>query len=385
MPPYIVRVFMPADRHILHVFSSAGLYGAEHAVLGLMPALEKLGIHGTLACIDNPYLDRQPLYERAGELGIAAERIPCTGRLDTATTQTLRMLLERHPGAILHVHGYKGAFYALRARRGHPDTPVVSTLHGWVTNTRALWLYRLLELWMLRRVQRVCIVADTMYQPLRDAGIPGEHIRLVENGIDTTRFRADLPGITREELDIPADAFVFGGVMRLSAEKNPLGLLDAFAHVARDAPHACLVVAGDGPERREFEQRAGAAGLADRIRLLGVRKDPEHLYPLFDCFVLPSLTEGLPLALLEAMACERPVIASRVGQVAAVLEDLPAALVPAGDALSLADAMRLSMNLRPPLAAMRQRVQARYSIVRMARDYAGVYRDLGTSDVDQAA
>jgi glycosyltransferase involved in cell wall biosynthesis len=376
---------MSAEPHVLHVFSSAGLYGAEHAVLGLMPALEKLGIRGTLACIDNPYLDHQPLYERARELGISAERIPCTGRLDSATTQTIRTLLERHPGAILHVHGYKSAFYALRARRGHPETPVVSTLHGWITNTRALWLYRLLELWLLRRIQRVCIVADTMYQPLRDAGVPAERIRLVENGIDTMRFRADVSGMTRGELDIPEDAFVFGSVMRLSAEKNPLGLLDAFARVAQDTPRARLVLAGDGPERGEFEQRASAAGLADRIRLLGARKDPEHVYPLLDCFVLPSLTEGLPLALLEAMACERPVVASRVGQVAAVLEDLPATLVPAGDTSSLADAMRRSMNRHPPQAAMRQRVQARYSIARMARDYADVYRELGASDVDRAA
>ena len=376
---------MSAELHVLHVFSSAGLYGAEHAVLGLMPALERLGIRGTLACIDNPYLDRQSLYERARELGIPAERIPCAGRLDSATTQAIRALLIRHPGAILHVHGYKGAFYALRARRGHPETPVVSTLHGWVTNTRALWLYRLLELWMLRRVQRVCIVADTMYQPLRDAGIPAERIRLVENGIDTARFRADISGMTRTELGIPEGAFVFGSVMRLSAEKNPLGLLDAFARVARDDPRACLVVAGDGPERGEFEQRAGAAGLAGRIRLLGARKDPERVYPLFDCFVLPSLTEGLPLALLEAMACERPVVASRVGQVAAVLEDLPAELVPAGDNSSLAGAMLSSTNLRPPLTAMRWRVQACYSVARMARDYVGVYRELGASNVDQAA
>jgi glycosyltransferase involved in cell wall biosynthesis len=376
---------MSAESHVLHVFSSAGLYGAEHAVLGLIPALAELGVHSTLACIDNPHFDEQPLYQRAYELGIPAQRIHCGGRLDGMTTRELRTMLLRHPGAIMHVHGYKSAFYALRARRVCPSSPIVSTLHGWITNTRALWLYRMLELWMLRRIERVCIVADAMHQPLRDAGIPQAHVRLVENGIDTVRFRADVPGITREELDLPANAFVFGGVMRLSAEKNPLGLLHAFIRMAHEMPNAFLVMAGDGPERGEFERRTSAAGLVDRVRLLGVCKDPERLYPLFDCFVLPSLTEGLPLALLEAMACERPIIASSVGQVAAVLEGLPATLVPPGDTLSLSNAMRRSMNLRPPLAAMRQRVQARYSIARMARDYADVYRELGAGYVDQAA
>lgn len=376
---------MPTEPHILHVFSSAGLYGAEHAVLGLIPALEHLGIRSTLACIDNPHLDQQPLYLRARELGIVSERIPCKGRLDTSTTLAIRALLERNPGTILHVHGYKSAFYALRARRDRPGSPVVATLHGWTTNSGALWLYRLLELWMLRRIQRVCIVASSMQQPLLSAGIPAERIRLVENGIDTSRFRAADGGVAREELNMPEDAFVFGSVMRLSAEKNPVGLLNAFARVAQDSSRAWLVLAGDGPQREEIERLAQELKLTGRMRLLGARRDVENIYPIFDCFVLPSLTEGLPLALLEAMACECPIIASRVGQIPTVLEDLPASMVTAGDTPGLVEAMRRSMHSRSRLATLRQRVEARYSVARMARDYAAVYRELRANNVTQAA
>lgn len=371
---------MPAEPHILHVFSSAGVYGAEHAVLGLIPALAGLGIDSTLACIDNPRLSEQPLYERARALGITAVRIPCAGRLDSATTRALRAQITQHPRTVLHVHGYKSAFYALRARHAHPDIPIVSTLHGWITNTRALWFYQMLELRMLRRVQSICIVAESMRRPLCDAGIPAAHIRLIENGIDTTRFRTDVPTLSREELGIPPDAFVFGGVMRLSAEKNPLGLLAAFTRIATTTSQAWLVVAGDGPQHAEFEQRLRESGLGDRVRLLGMRNDPERLYPLFDCFVLPSLSEGLPLALLEAMASERLVVATDVGQVATVLDGLEASLVPAGDIAALASAMRGTLDHRSPLPALRQRVQARYSVARMAHDYADVYRGLGASD-----
>lgn len=375
---------MPADLHVLHVFSSAALYGAEHAVLGLIPALAACGVQSTLACIDNPYLDVQPLYQRALELGIPARRIRCGGRLDGATTRELRALLLQHPGTIMHVHGYKSAFYALRARRGHPGTPIVSTLHGWVTNTRALWLYRILELWMLRRVERVCIVAESMRQSLCEAGIPAERIVLIENGIDATQFRPDGPTLSRDELGIPPDAFVFGAVLRLSSEKNPLGLLEAFTRVAQQTPRAWLVVAGDGAERDAFEQRARISEFGTRIRLLGKRGDTERIYPLFDCFVLPSLTEGLPLALLEAMAFELPIVATRVGQVATVLEDLPAALVAPGDTAGLADAMLDALS-RHPLPSMRQRVLARYSVARMARDYTAVYSEAREPDVDHAA
>ena len=369
---------MHADPHILHVFSSAGVYGAEHAVLGLIPALAALGIDSTMACIDNPHLREQPLYEHARSIGISAVRIPCSGRLDHATTRALRGQLRQRPHTLLHVHGYKGAFYALRARRAFPDVPIVSTLHGWVINTRTLWLYRLLELWMLRHMQRVCIVAECMRQPLHDAGIPAERITLIENGIDTTRFRPDGPVVSRDEFGIPHDAFVFGGVMRFSAEKNPLGLLDAFARVCGDAPRAWLVLAGDGPQRGEFEKRLQESGLAARVCLLGACRDPERVYPLFDCFVVPSLSEGLPLALLEAMACGRQVIASNVGQIATVLENLNAQLVPAGNTDALVEAMRGALSLRAPAAQMRQRVEERYSVTHMAHGYADVYRALET-------
>ncbi|WIG56991.1 MAG: hypothetical protein OJF61_002779 [Rhodanobacteraceae bacterium] len=369
---------MPTDLHILHVFSSAGVYGAEHAVLGLVPALAALGIDSTVACIDNPHLREQPLYEYARSIGIPAVRLPCSGRLDHATTRALRAQLQQRAHTLLHVHGYKGAFYALRARRAFPGVPIVSTLHGWVTNTRALWLYRLLELWMLRRIQRVCIVSESMRQPLVEAGVPGERIILVENGIDTTRFRADVPGLSRDELGIPHDAFVFGGVMRLSPEKNPLGLLDAFTQVARDVPNAWLVLAGDGPQRGECEKSLHESGLGTRVRLLGARSDPERIYPLFDCFVMPSLSEGLPLALLEAMACERQVVATGVGQVAAVLDSLDAQVVAAGNTDALAKAMRGALSRCMPATQLRQRVEERYSVVRMAHDYADVYRSLET-------
>ena len=376
---------MHADLHILHVFSSAGVYGAEHAVLGLIPALATLGIDSTIACIDNPHLREQPLYEHARSIGISAVRLPCSGRIDHATTRALRAQLQQRPRTLLHVHGYKGAFYALRARRAFPDVPIVSTLHGWVTNTRALWLYRLLELWMLRRIQRVCIVSESMRQPLIEAGVPAERIALVENGIDTMRFRPDGPALPRIELGVPHDAFVFGSVMRLSPEKNPLGLLDAFTRIARDIPNAWLVLAGDGPQREEFERSLHESGLGARVRLLGARSDPERIYPLFDCFVVPSLSEGLPLALLEAMACERQVVATRVGQIAAVLDNLDAQLVAAGNTGALVQAMRRALSRCMPSAQLRQRVEERYSVVRMARDYADVYWSLETGHGHLAA
>ncbi|MDE2271591.1 MAG: glycosyltransferase [Xanthomonadaceae bacterium] len=367
---------MPADLQVLHVFSSAGLYGAEQVVLGLIPALRDSGINSTLLCIDNPRLSEQVLYQHAHKLGIQAERIACAGRIDRATTRALREALNRHPGAIVHVHGYKGAFYVSRARAGNSDLPIVATLHGWVTTTRSLRLYRWLELRLLRRFQGVCIVSEAMRDSLIKAGIDSERIHLIENGIDTARFLPDVIPLSRAEFGIPADAFLYGSVMRLSTEKNPAGLIDAFAQVIKHAPQAWLAIVGEGPLRGSLEEHARELGVAERVRLLGSRDDPERFYPMLDCFVLPSLTEGLPLSLLEAMATTRPVICSDVGQIATVLDGLPSRLIAAGDTAALTSAMHDALGDRRPMPALRQRVEARYSVARMAREYAALYREI---------
>lgn len=371
---------MRAEPHVLHLHSGAGLYGAEYVLLGLVPELSRQGIDSTLLCVDNHLMSEQPLYDRACALNIPARRLPCRHRFDFATLHALRGVLGEHPNALLHVHGYKAAFYAWLARRGG-EPAVVATLHGHFSDSRSLRLYHALELWLMRGFNRVCMVAADMQPLLERAGIRGSSLSLIENGVDTTRFRPDVAPVPRDEFGIPEDAFVFGSAIRLSEQKHPLGLLDAFAGVLKQVPHCWLALAGDGPLRTAVEARACELGIEGRMRLLGARNDPERFYPMLDCFVLPSLYEGLPLALLEAMAVALPIVSTAVGQVPGVLTGLPATLVPPGDIEALAAAMRAALDagrVRHP--ELRQRAIERYSVARMARDYAALYRSLWNSD-----
>lgn len=373
--PCIGICSMDAEPHVLHLHSSAGVYGAEYVMLGLVPALARLGIGSTLLCLDNYLLHEQPLYERAVAMGVPAQRLVCTGRFDRNTVRALRIALAARPGALLHVHDYKSAFYAwLARRRGVP--PIVATLHGHIGNTRSLRLYNCLELWLMRRFNHVCIVSDEMRPSLAAADISSQRISLIENGIDTARFRPDVEPMSRAEYGIPADAYLFGGAMRLSGEKNPLGLIEAFARVAKEDPRAWLAIAGDGPQREAITLRADDLGITGRICLLGARDDLERYYPMLDCFILPSLQEGLPLSLLEAMAAERRLVSTAVGQIPAVVANLPVRLVPPANVPALASAMQAVLGERGPVPELRQRVVEHYSVSRMARDYAAVYRDL---------
>lgn len=367
---------MRADADVLHVRSSAGLYGAEYVILGLMPALAAGGIESRLLCLDNPRLQQQALYARARELGLPAERVPCRGRFDFAAVHALRRALDANPRALLHVHDYKSALFAWLAR-GRRCVPIIATAHGQFSFTPALQLYHRIELRLMRRFDCVCAVSAAMLPWLERAGVPRARLRLIENGIDTTRFMPNVAPLLRAEFGIADNAVVFGAVMRLTEQKDPLGLITAFAQATSSLPAAALVIAGDGELRDAARAHAQALGVADRVHLIGACAQPQRFYTMLDVFVLPSRYEGLPLALLEAMAAGCAIVATCVGQVPQVLEGIDVETVVPGDAAALARAMCNAARRPAPGGALRARVLERYSTARMAAAYAQVYAEIG--------
>jgi glycosyltransferase involved in cell wall biosynthesis len=364
---------MPTD--VLHVRSSAGPYGADQAVLALSRALPAAGIRNRLLCIENYRTGEQPLFDLAARHGVDTRLLHCRGRLDPGTMRELRTQRCPAPGALLHVHDYKSAFYAWWATRGRARPPLLATLHGWIETSLALRFYKWIELKLLRRFDRLVIVAETQRETLLRAGIEPARIRMIANGVDTRRFRPDAEAATREEFALPASALLFGSVARLSPEKNLGALIDAIGALHRDGRDVALLLVGDGPERAALEARAALAGLDDRVRFAGVRADTHRIYPMLDCLVLPSLTEGMPLAVLEAMACAKPVIASAVGDVPRLLAGGEhGRLVPPGDAAALTAALRAAKRQSDPAA--RRHVETLYSVATTAGRYADLYREL---------
>jgi glycosyltransferase involved in cell wall biosynthesis len=369
---------------VLHVRSSAGLYGAEYVVLGLIPELARLDIDSTLLSIDNHLQPDQILYERARELGVPAQRLPCRGRFDFATVRALRDAIAAAPNPLLHVHDYKSALVAWLAR-GRRRIPIVATSHGHFATTSSLRAYQRLELWLMRRFDEVCIVSAEMKPVLAAAGVPAHKVHLIENGIDTQRFRPDIAPLARAEFGIAPDALVFGSAMRLTEQKNPLGFVEAFAKISADLPRAVLAIAGNGELRDATLARAAQLGVGERVHLVGARNDLDRFYTMLDVFVLPSFYEGLPLALLEAMSAGRRLVATAVGEVPAVLANLPVTPIAPGNVEALAEALRAAPAQPSPFAALRERVIDRYSVARMAQAYADIYRRCGEAHARAAA
>lgn len=371
----------PPDRPVvLQLRSSAGLYGADRMVLALDAALRRFGVDGAVLAIHNYLLQAQPLHAAAVAAGQDAVLLPCRGRIDMRTVAALQAELQVRGADVLHVHDYKSAFYGWLASRRRP-VRLVATLHGWVDTTRALRLYNSLELALLRRFDALVAVSDVQRRRLVAAGVDAARVHCIDNGIDLHGGDAEAatdPAALRAELGLPASGTVFGAIGRLSPEKNIGQLLHAFVAVAGADPQARLLVVGDGPDRHELEALAAGLALSDRVLFTGVRSDVDRLWPLLHALVLPSLSEGMPLVVLEAMARGVPVIASAVGDVPRLLaHGSLGRVLPVDDVAALREAL-LEALARPPARddqAMAH-VREHHSSDAMARRYVGLYDTL---------
>lgn len=366
-----------ASPSILHLRSSAGLYGADRMLLTLNHALARADVSSRLLSINNYLMREQPLHEAARKLGQDAELLPCRGRFDPHTISMLAATIAAHDSPVLHAHDYKSAFYAWLASRRR-RTPLVATLHGQVDTSRSLRLYNRVELALLRRFDALVVVAHAQIDSLRGAGVERARIHQVDNAISSPPAVGDVSLSLRIEFGLGQVEYVFGAVARLSPEKNLSMLLVAFAELVAGRPGLALVVAGDGPERAALEAQTHELGLGACVHFLGARADMERIYPLIDCLVLPSLSEGMPLVVLEAMARALPVVASAVGDVPRLLShSAHGRLVPPGDPEALYQALKAAAA-EPGRRDQRARsyVLHHHSPAAMAERYLDVYRSL---------
>ncbi len=227
--------------------------------------------------------------------------------------------------------------------------------------------------------QRYLAVSQADAADLRRQGIAAGRIACLPNGIDPAAYGREDRAAARRALGLPPQALVLLAPARLHPQKRHADLLGALAQVDRDGGRDWLLLcAGEGELRSALEAQAAAAGLAERVRFLGRRQDLPRLYAAADLVVLASAIEGLPLALLEAQAAGRAVLATAVGGVPEAVDDgRTGLLVPAGDPAALAGGLRRLLDdaaLREALGAAGPAwVRERFGIDRYARELEALY------------
>ena len=320
---------------VLQLISSGGYYGAENMLLNLCASQQKAGCQNSLMLFYNVHAPNVEFYERARRRGLSVRMVHCQGRADWRAIRQIEDCIQEDGIELLHTHGYKADLYGYVAAR-RSGKPIVATCHNWVGGTAALGIYNHLDRMALKRFHGLAAVSDSVAQRLLNSGVAATKIRTIANGIDVEPFERALPS--------PALNFdgnkVIGMVARLDLQKGFEYLLRAAHQLCGTFPALKVVIAGEGPDRQAIENMIQRFGLQSSVILAGHHSDMPGIYAAIDIFVLPSLNEGLPMTILEAMAASKPVIATRVGAIPSVIkEGETGLLVDPGDADGLRDAL----------------------------------------------
>lgn len=309
---------------------------------------------------------------------------------DAQAIVRLARLLRAERPQILHTHtakaGAVGRIAALLAGGARPPI-IVHTFHGHVLrgyfNPLSTLAFRTLERWLARFTTRLIAVSPEVRDDLVRLGVaPAEKFEVIRLGIELgERVGGGGRSETRRQVGVSGDAFVVGWVGRMTAVKRTDDVLLAFRALLDRDVDAYLCLVGDGPDREHLEQRAHELGVVRRCLFLGYQQDVAPYYEAIDALLLPSVNEGTPVSVIEALAAGRPAVATRVGGVPDVVRDgVDGYLVEVGDASTLAE--RLAELARDPArrAAMgeagRKRVLERYAVGRLVDDVDDLYRRL---------
>jgi glycosyltransferase involved in cell wall biosynthesis len=271
--------------------------------------------------------------------------IPDRGPWDWRVVTRLLDVCRTEGVTVWHGHDYKSNLLGLLLSRFWPMR-LVTTVHGWVKRTWRTPLYYSIDRFCLPHYERVICVSEDLRERCLACGVPEDRCVLLHNAVDTREFTRRL-GVAdaKGQLGIPPNRFVIGAIGRLSEEKGFHVLIQAVDRLLGAGLDVELLIAGDGDQRPHLEDLIGRLGEQDRIHLCGYRADTVALYQAMDVFAMSSLREGLPNVLLEAMAQEVPVIATRIAGIPRLVRhEENGLLVEPGSVRDLADAVARLLN-----------------------------------------
>jgi glycosyltransferase involved in cell wall biosynthesis len=371
---------------IFHIIDSGGLYGAEIVLLNLVEEQKQIGLEPTIASIGEKGTAEKPFETEAIKRGVDVVKFRMhPGPNFLGMLQVLRYArAERFD--ILHSHGYKGnvafGFIPRRMRK----LPLISTLHGY-TSTAGLSknrIYEWLDLKSMKHIDAVVLVNRGMLSSPGISRTKNIDYYVVNNGIPISDIKFN-NSINRqpdkEIVDFCSHGFIIGSIGRLSPEKGHSHILSALEILVKKGIDGKVVLIGEGRERGSIERKAIESGLRERVLMPGYRSDARDYLTYFHAFVLPSLTEGLPVTLLEAMQAGIPIIATNVGGIPDVLDNGSCGLlVEPCKADLIAEALSTIIHNGSDVRQMAdrayQRVKNSYSARAMAEEYSNIYEKI---------
>lgn len=335
-----------------------------------------------------PFADKQA--EELRSWGVGVYQVPIPGKVsprkDLACLIELQRILAREKIDLIHMHGSKAALLGRLAARFSSTKYAVFTAHNFILDNYQSKIkklfFSLLEQSLVPSTQKIITVSSALSQELRkQQGIPPEKLVTIYNGLSIDQFcPAKSDNELKKRLGFSPEDLLIGTVTRLIPEKGIQYFLESAAQVTNSRREQSIgfLIVGDGPFRPVLEKQAQGLGLSQQVVFTGYRKEIKELLSIMDIFVLPSLSEGLGIALLEAMAMEKPVIGSQVGGIPEVVQPgVNGYLFPPADSIWLAEAIlqlidnpleRLKMG-----QAGRKTVEEKFSLQSMIKSVEDLY------------
>lgn len=363
---------------VCHLFPSLPLHGAENHFLKLCRNLDPDVVRTSIVVM----VERGELAPDFEALGIPVTLIPKRSRYDLTVVPRLRAFLKAGQYDIIHTHLFTANFWGRLAAFGLPPV-LVSSAHNVVPKERPtlVRVENFLDRFQSRWTDAIfCVTGQVLQSMKSDAGLPRHKLVAIENGLPFPEAAERRIKEARRRLGLPVDRRILAVIGRFSTQKNHAGFLEAFAKVRTKHPGLLVLFIGEGELEGAIREQVASLDLGEAVRFLGQRRDVPALLEALDLLVVPSLWEGLPNVMLEAMAANVPVVATAVGGIPDVLTDGVNGVVCQTSPESLSEAMDRALSRPDEMSRMADAASAlirdRYDIRNTARRYTGFYRNL---------
>jgi glycosyltransferase involved in cell wall biosynthesis len=369
---------------VLHIIDSGGLYGAEIMLLNLAKEQIRLGIHSVIGSIGELNIEAKPLEVEARKRNLEIKLFRMNPGMNIRGIQSILDYIREGGFDLIHTHGYKGNVLLGFIPRKIRKFPIISTVHGYTGMKlfSKMTVYELLDTISHRFIDRAVLVNCAMLKKFRNSIRTGVRYSVVNNGIDLNHSPMIYESSFNKEIEsFSMNSFTIGSIGRLSKEKGFEYLIHALKRMKESGVDAKLVLIGDGPERTNLEKLVSICGLTERVFFTGYLENAMQYISNFDAYVISSLTEGLPITLLESMLAKTPVVSTNVGGIPDVIRnEKEGLLVPSCQSEILSNAITRiyeDRNLAERLVKNAyERIHEHYSSKKMAMEYLAIYKEL---------
>jgi len=372
---------------LLHVITHLPIGGAQDNTLYTIELLDKKKYDISLCCNFEG-----ELVARAKKIdGVKLFNIPFLCREvslynDIRAFISLYKLFKNENFTIIHTHSSKAGLLARAAARLNKTPIIIHTVHGFAfndfMNVVKKKFYIIIEKILAMWTDVLITVSNLNKKKIIDLKIAKkENIKNIYSGIDFNIFTNDRNNDFRRELNLTKDNFLIGSVGRLSYQKDPITMINAFEIVIKCFPNAHLVLVGDGELRKKIVKKINQLKLKDKIHLTGNKSNPWKIYHSLDLFIMSSIYEGLGRSITEALSCGVPVVCTNVeGVPEIVIDNKTGVLVQPKDSSALANAIIRSLSNMEDAQKMaeqgRKFVNDNFDVKKMVDDIDTLYDTL---------